>query len=145
MLRRREHRKGASGVAGLGELERKVMDVLWGSMGTGLTVRQVAEELPSHAYTTVLTVLDRLQRKQMVRRTKDGRAHRYVAAASREAYTAELMMEALGGAPDRDAVLVRFAETVTVSEAEVLRQALDGIGGPTDDVTSTTARSKGRR
>ncbi len=131
-------------MARLGELERKVMDVLWGSMGTGLTVRQVAEELPTHAYTTVLTVLDRLQRKHMVERTKDGRAHRYTAAASREAYTAELMLEALGGATDRDAVLVRFAETVTVSEADVLRQALDGLGGPSDASTPTT-RSKGRR
>jgi len=115
-------------VARLGELERKVMDVLWGSLGTAMTVRQVAERLPTHAYTTVLTVLDRLQRKQMVRRTKDGRAHRYTAAASREAYTAELMLEALGAAPDRDAVLVRFAETVTESEARVLRQALDSVG-----------------
>src|SRR6185437_14621144 len=104
------------------------MDVLWGSLGTAMTVRQVAERLPTHAYTTVLTVLDRLQRKQMVRRTKDGRAHRYTAAASREAYTAELMLEALGAAPDRDAVLVRFAETVTESEARVLRQALDSVG-----------------
>jgi predicted transcriptional regulator len=114
-------------VARLGELERKVMDVLWESMGTEKTVRQVAEELPNHAYTTILTVLDRLQRKHMVRRTKDGRAHRYTATASREAYTAELMLEALGAAPDRDAVLVRFAEVVTSSEATVLRHALDGV------------------
>jgi predicted transcriptional regulator len=98
-------------VARLGQLERKVMDVLWESMGTEKTVRQVAEELPNHAYTTILTVLDRLQRKHMVRRTKDGRAHRYTAAASREAYTAELML----------------AEVVTSSEATVLRQALDGV------------------
>ena len=114
-------------MARLGQLERKVMDVLWESMGTEKTVRQVAEELPNHAYTTILTVLDRLQRKHMVRRTKDGRAHRYTATASREAYTAELMLEALGAAPDRDAVLVRFAEVVTSSEATVLRQALDGV------------------
>jgi predicted transcriptional regulator len=100
------------------------MDVLWGSMGSALTVREVAKELPNHAYTTVLTILDRLRHKQLVRRTKDGRAHRYSAVASREAYTAELMHEALGTAPDRKAVLVRFAETVTAAEAVVLRQAL---------------------
>jgi predicted transcriptional regulator len=114
-------------MARLGELERKVMDVLWESLGSEKTVRQVAEELPNYAYTTILTVLDRLQRKHMVRRTKDGRAHRYAAAASREAYTAELMLEALGAAPDRDAVLVRFAEVVSSSEASVLRHALDGV------------------
>ncbi|HEY3940919.1 MAG TPA: BlaI/MecI/CopY family transcriptional regulator [Acidimicrobiales bacterium] len=111
-------------MARLGELERRVMDVLWGSMDAELTVRQVAEELPRYAYTTLMTVLDRLHRKHMVLRTKDGRAHRYRAVASRESYTAELMHEALGAVVDRDAVLVRFAETVSPSEARVLRQAL---------------------
>jgi predicted transcriptional regulator len=112
------------GVARLGELERKVMDVLWGSMGSPLTVRQVAAELPNHAYTTVMTVLDRLYRKHMVQRTKVGRAHLFAASASRETYTAGLMHEALGGVPDRDAVLVSFARSVTPAEARVLRQAL---------------------
>lgn len=108
----------------LGELERRVMDELWSSMGTERTVREVAEHLPTHAYTTVLTVLDRLERKGLVRRSRDGRAHRYAAAASREEYTAELMHEALVGTSDRDAALVRFAETVSSEEAAVLRQAL---------------------
>ncbi len=103
------------------------MDVLWSSMGSGLTVREVAAELPDHAYTTVLTVLDRLRRKRLVQRRKDGRAHRYSAAASRESYMAELMHEALGTAPDREAVLVRFAQTVSADEAGVLRQALTDL------------------
>jgi len=131
-------------VARLGELERKVMDVLWESMGSEKTVRQVAEELPSHAYTTILTVLDRLQRKDMVRRTKDGRAHRYAATASREAYTAELMLEALGAAPDRDAVLVRFAEVVTSSEASVLRHALDGVAEEPTGAPETAPETRPR-
>jgi hypothetical protein len=37
---------------------------------------------------------------------------------------AELMVEALGSAQDRRAVLVRFAEVVSPEEAVVLRQAL---------------------
>ncbi len=60
----------------LGELERKVMDELWASMGTAWTVREVAEHLPSHAYTTVLTVLDRLEHKGLVSRQRCERAHR---------------------------------------------------------------------
>jgi predicted transcriptional regulator len=111
-------------VARLGELERKVMELLWSSPSGPLTVREVALELPHRAYTTVQTVLDRLTRKGMVERTKDGRAHRYAATAPRDVYTAELMREALRGVPDSHAVLVRFAETVTPSEAEVLRSAL---------------------
>ena len=39
--------KGHRTVARLGQLELKVMDVLWESMGTEKTVRQVAEELPT--------------------------------------------------------------------------------------------------
>jgi predicted transcriptional regulator len=120
-------RKGGAPVARLGELERRVMEVLWSSPGGGLTVREVGTQLPDHAYTTVLTVLDRLRRKHLVRRAEDGRAHRYAPVASREAYTAELMHEALGASPDRDAVLARFAETVSPAEAEALLGALDEL------------------
>ena len=109
----------------LGELEQQVIGVLWTDLGTEMTVRQVAEHFPDHAYTTVLTILDRLEHKGMVRRIRGGRAHRYVATASREAYAATLMREALGSAPDPDAVLVHFAESVSPEEAELLRQILN--------------------
>jgi predicted transcriptional regulator len=111
-------------MAGLGELERRVMDVLWGSMGTPMTGRQVADQLPDRAYTTVLTILERLRRKNLVERTTDEKVHRFEATASRETYMAELMVEALGSAQDRQAVLVRFAEVVSPEEAVVLRRAL---------------------
>jgi predicted transcriptional regulator len=111
-------------MTGLGELERRVMDILWGSMGMQLTGRQVADELPDRAYTTVLTILERLRRKNLVERTTEGKAHRFAATASRETYMAELMVEALGSAQDRHAVLVRFAEVVGPEEAVVLREAL---------------------
>jgi|SRR5580658_1078282 predicted transcriptional regulator len=114
-------------MARLGELERKVMDVLWESMGTPLTGRQVADQLPDRAYTTVLTILDRLRRKRLVERMADGRSHRYAAKDRREDYMAELMVEALGEASDRRAVLVRFAGAVTTEEAVVLRQALEDL------------------
>ena len=111
-------------MAGLGELERRVMDVLWGSMGIPMTGRQVADQLPDRAYTTILTILERLRRKNLVERTTDEKVHRFAATASRETYMAELMVEALGSAQDRQAVLVRFAEVVSPEEAVVLRQAL---------------------
>jgi len=114
-------------MAALGELERRVMDVLWGSLGTPLTGRQIADELPDRAYTTVLTILESLRRKTLVERTTEGKAHRFGATASRETYMAELMVEALGSAQDRQAVLVRFAEVVSPEEAVVLRQALEDL------------------
>jgi predicted transcriptional regulator len=115
------------GVATLGELERQVMDVLWGEPGRELTGRDVVKVLPGHAYTTVATVLDRLAHKGLVRRTRGGRAIRFTATDTRAAHTAELMHEAMLVARDPDAVLARFAETVTREEAAVLRHALDEL------------------
>jgi predicted transcriptional regulator len=111
----------------LGELERKVMDVLWDSIGTPLTGRQIAEKLPDRAYTTVLTVLDRLRRKRLVDRLADTKVHLFLATDSRESYMAELMVEAMGHAGNRDAVLVRFAKSVSPNEAAVLRGALNDV------------------
>jgi len=113
----------------LGELERRVMDVLWDFSEDPLTGREVANQLPDRAYTTVLTILDRLRRKGLVHRTIEGRAHRFEAADTREAYMAELMIDAMGDTGDRGAVLTRFAESVSSEEARVLRRALDAVAG----------------
>ncbi|MFI7522636.1 BlaI/MecI/CopY family transcriptional regulator [Micromonospora globbae] len=120
----------------LGDLERAVMDVLWDtvpSTSDGVTVREVADALAGRelAYTTVMTVLDRLAGKGMVERQREGRAWRYRAAASREAHIAQLMLDALDLGGSRDAALVRFARSVTGTEAEVLRAALaaEATGG----------------
>ena len=54
--------------ARLGELEQAVMDHLWSSPEPQ-TVRQVHEPLSTHrdlAYTTVMTVLQRLAKKNLV-------------------------------------------------------------------------------
>jgi predicted transcriptional regulator len=63
----------------LGELEHGVMRCLWKST-EALSVREVQARIrrrPGLAYTTVLTVLDRLHDKGFVSREKDGRAFRY--------------------------------------------------------------------
>jgi predicted transcriptional regulator len=116
----------------LGDLERKVMEVLWDSMGIPLTGRQVATLLPDRAYTTVLTILERLRHKDLVVRSGEGRVHSFAASESRETYMAELMIEAMGGSSDRNAVLARFAQSVSASEAVALRQALVDLGGDSD-------------
>lgn len=112
-------------VSSLGELERAVMEVLW-DRGTPAAVRDVADALAARepAYTTVMTVLDRLTKKGFVRRQRDGRAWRYEPVHSREGYVAQLMLDALALTGDRDAALTRFARSVSVPEAEVLSQAL---------------------
>jgi predicted transcriptional regulator len=112
----------------LGELERAIMEVLWDS-SEPLTVREVSNGLPEHnlAHTTVMTVLDRLAKKGFARRNRDGRAWRYRPAATRESYVAELMLTALDQTGDRSAALAAFAQSVTGSEADVLREALASL------------------
>ncbi|MFS8478662.1 MAG: BlaI/MecI/CopY family transcriptional regulator [Micromonosporaceae bacterium] len=127
----------------LGDLERAVMDALWDREAPA-TVREVAEQLVDRklAYTTVMTVLDRLTGKGFVTRERVGRAWSYRPTASREAYIAQLMLDALDLAGSRDAALVRFARSVTGEEAEILRAAL---GEPARGEAGPGPRPRGRR
>src|ERR671914_198884 len=110
----------------LGELERAVMETLW-SATAPVTARDVQDGLAGRdlATTTVLTVLGRLERKGLVTRERDGRAHRYRAVASREDHVAELMRDALDAAPDRGAALARFLGSIPADERAALRELLD--------------------
>lgn len=113
----------------LGELERSVMDHLW-SAGEPQTVRQVHEALAARrdlAYTTIMTVLQRLAKKNLVVQHRDDRAHRYAPTHGRDELVAGLMVDALDQAADsggREAALVHFVERVGVDEAAALRRAL---------------------
>jgi predicted transcriptional regulator len=113
------------GIARLGELERRVMDVLWEAPGREQTGRDVADWLPGYAYTTVATVLDRLVHKGLVSRRRDRRVIRFAAIGTAGAHSAVLMRESLEAAGDRHGALVYFAETLSRSEAETLHQALE--------------------
>jgi predicted transcriptional regulator len=98
-----------------------------------VTGRAVVDELAKTrriAYTTVLTVMDRLADKGLLAKQPAGRVNAYRAVQSREAYTAGLMTSLLGGAEDPSAVLLCFAKQLRPEEAERLRSALDeGLGG----------------
>jgi predicted transcriptional regulator len=101
------------------------MERLWAADGA-LTARAVQDGLDTNlATTTVLTVLGRLERKGLVTRERDGRAHRYRPVASREDHVAELMNDALDGVPDRGAALARFVGSIPPDERARLRELLD--------------------
>jgi predicted transcriptional regulator len=100
------------------------MEVLWEDPDRDFTVRDVVAALPKYAYTTHATVLDRLVHKGLVRRNKEGRAFQFAAIGTGSMHSAVLMYQALTAGPDPDAALVRFAETLSPSEASVLRNAL---------------------
>lgn len=82
----------------LGRLESRVMDALW--RAGEASVREIQESFPSRgrpAYTTVQTVLYRLEAKEAVRRTrKIGNAHLFEAVLTREAVQRPLLDELLG-------------------------------------------------
>ena len=84
----------------LHELETEIMEEVW-DQGE-CTVREVLEALnarsaPQRAYTTILTVMQRLHAKEVLRRERDGRRDVYVAALTREQY-AQARAEAEVGA-----------------------------------------------
>ena len=109
-----------------GELEATVMDRLW-NVDAGCSVREMLEQLQAErtiAYTTVMTVMERLFRKGLLVREADGRAYRYFPAQSRADYTAGVMADTLAGVTDKAATLVHFAERVSASEAKQLLEAL---------------------
>ncbi|MER7003703.1 BlaI/MecI/CopY family transcriptional regulator [Dactylosporangium sp. NPDC000555] len=111
---------------GFGELEAAVMRQLWTADGP-VTVRHVHTALSEErdlAYTTVLTVMDKLHRKGWLRRRLQGRAHLYQPMATREQYGAGLMREALTDSGDRGQALLHFVGQMTLEEAAALRAAL---------------------
>ncbi len=108
------------------------MDHLWSSSDPQ-TVRQVHEALAARrdlAYTTVMTVLQRLAKKNLVTQQRDDRAHRYLPVQGRDELVASLMVDALGQADASDsrvAALVHFVGKVGADEAAALREALTAL------------------
>lgn len=111
----------------LGDLERAVMDVLW-SGSSELAVREVHEALSDRglAYTTVMTVLDRLAKKGLATRVRDGRMWRYSAASTKEELTASALYETLHSldGTDRREAMLHFLGAAEPEEIADLRAAL---------------------
>jgi predicted transcriptional regulator len=77
-------------VEALGPLEARVMDALW-SAGTG-TAREIHTALGEEwAYTTIMTTLDRLYKKDVLVREKEGLAWRYRPVLTRDAFRRALV------------------------------------------------------
>ena len=104
------------------------MDILWDADGR-LSVREVHEQLSQDrdlAYTTVMTVLDRLSKKKVVTRVRDRRAWQYLPAASREEMTAATMrttLEALD-TDDRKSAMLHFLGGASDQEIAEIQAAL---------------------
>jgi len=73
-----------------GDLEESIMEYLW-KKGSG-TVKEVREHLGENrfAHTTVMTVLDRLFKKGILKRKKEGKGYRYYPVITKEEFEREV-------------------------------------------------------
>ena len=100
-----------------GALEQQVMVLLWRA-GEPLTVAEVQELLARDrdlAYTTVMTVLDRLAKKGLARRERRGRAWCYEPADPQSVVLAREMADLLRDVPAevRDEALRLLVESLS--------------------------------
>lgn len=77
-----------------GALERRVLDALW-ERAAAATVRDLAPAFSGVAYTTLMTTLDRLHRKGVLARQKEGRRFLYRPRLSREELLSTVAGDAL--------------------------------------------------
>ena len=117
-----------SGRRPVGSLEAEVLALLW-ERANPATPAQVLEGLDAElAYTTVMTILHRLWQKGLVERQRVGRAYAYRPLLSEAEYAARHMQAALIKSRDRAAVLHRFVDGLSSSDAELLRDLVRKAG-----------------
>jgi predicted transcriptional regulator len=112
----------------LGPLERSVMDQIW-DRDEEVTVRDLVDApgIRGLAYTTVMTVLDRLWQKGYVARRRVGRAYSYRAGKTREQYLSSLVGQVFAATDDRRSVLLGFAREIDGEDLAQLRKMIRDV------------------
>ena len=106
-----------------GPLERRVLDALW-ARALPASVRDLQTRFPGVAYTTLMTTLDRLFRKGVLHRHKEGRAFVYQPAASRVELQSRLAGSALATLLPDESAAVRPLLSLFVNAVEARDHAL---------------------
>src|SRR5262245_9664680 len=108
----------------LGKLERQVLEETW-RLGE-VTVRDIYRAFDERiAYTTLMTTLDRLYKKNLLDRRKDGRAFLYSANVSQEDLDRGIKEDVVDGLLGHDAdgvqpVLACIVDTISERDRELL-------------------------
>jgi predicted transcriptional regulator len=108
----------------LGKLEREVLEQIW--QRREVSVRDVYLQFEERiAYTTLMTTLDRLYKKRLLHRRKDGRAFLYSAAVGRDEFEDGIREDVIGslfepGVDEIQPVLACFVDTVSERDRELL-------------------------
>lgn len=92
-----------------------------------ISVRELhAEFTPRLAYTTVMTTMDRLYKKGLLKRRKVGKAYIYVPALTEQEYQEQLTHHLLGMVLNEDrnseAVLSHFVDAVSDTDEQMLER-----------------------
>ena len=108
----------------VGRRERLVLEETWqrGEVSVRDIYRAFEERV---AYTTLMTVLDRLFRKNLLARRRDGRAYLYAAAVTREEFERTIKADVVDGlvghgADEVEPVLACIVDTITQRDRELL-------------------------
>lgn len=113
-----------------GALETDVLRVLWAADGP-LPPGEIKERLDAeYAYTSVATILTRLQAKGLVVRTPAGRAFAYSAAVEEPDLAVRRISELLNSSSDRGQVLSRFIGGLSKKETRAIQAMLDEANPP---------------
>jgi BlaI family penicillinase repressor len=126
----------------LAPLELDCMNTLWPLEEA--TVREIRDRLAprrARAYTTIMTIMDRLARKGVVERRKAGRAYVYraklAAAEARSQALAQVVDGFFGGS--KDALLTHLAGSSSRAVAAGGVTAADPSSSPVGDAPRSTA------
>ena len=127
----------------LTRLELQIMNALW--TGGALSVREIQEAFPARdrpAYTTVQTMVYRLESKKAIRRTKKiGNAHIFEAVVSRNAAQRRLIDELLdffGGSSQPVVAHLIESGSLTLDDVKEAEQTLKKLQA--EKATSRGAR-----
>ena len=108
----------------LGKLERQVLEEIWrlGEVSVRDIYRIFEEKI---AYTTLMTTLDRLFKKRILQRRKDGRAFIYTAAVSQDDFDKEIKEDVVNGllgqgADGVEPLLACIVDTISERDRELL-------------------------
>ena len=118
-----QNRNSQPALGQLGKLESELMELIWER--SEISVRALHGIIgPRLAYTTIMTTLDRLYKKNLLSRKKAGKAFLYAPVMSREEYhgrqTEHLLTLVLQDSSDSNAVLSCFIDVVSESDKKML-------------------------
>ena len=108
-----------------GDLEADIMKIVWKS--EEITVREVYEELRQErklAYTTVMTIMNRLVDKNLLKRKSRGNAFVYTATVSENEFATRLVSEVLDGLLEdfADPALSHIVESLSSKDSQKLKR-----------------------